>query len=357
MSTVPFDFAGAVLNWFDEHGRKDLPWQHNPTPYRVWVSEIMLQQTQVATVINYFDRFMQSFPSLAALAAAPVDHVLSHWSGLGYYARARNMHKAAQLVVTEYGGKLPNDIDALVALPGIGRSTAGAILSLACGQRQPILDGNVKRVLARYFAVEGWPGKPTVANTLWEHADAMTPNRRVGNYTQAMMDLGATLCTRSKPRCEPCPLTKQCRARAEQRVSEFPGRKPPKILPHRSTHMLILEDHDRAVLLERRPPAGIWGGLYGFPMFDDEESALTWCQERIGKVEDVERWPVVQHGFSHYSLDITPVRCRLSTPPVRVMEATEQVWYKGGPPPGGLAAPVTRLLKQLFADAKTGDKT
>ena len=215
-----------MIAWFAQHGRKDLPWQQDPTPYRVWVSEIMLQQTQVRTVIPYYQRFMQAFPDLRALAAAPLDQVLHHWSGLGYYARARNLHRAAQRIRDDHAGRFPEDIEVVMRLPGIGRSTAGAVLSLACGQRHAILDGNVKRVLARFHAVEGWPGKTAVLEQLWALAEAATPQRDVAAYNQAMMDLGATLCRRGTPECPSCPLQSDCRACKLGRQSEFPAPRP-----------------------------------------------------------------------------------------------------------------------------------
>ncbi len=349
-----FDFAQTVLHWFQQHGRKDLPWQQNPTPYRVWISEIMLQQTQVSTVVGYYQRFMQHFPTLADLAIAPVDQVLAQWSGLGYYARARNLHKAAKIIERQFDGELPEDIEQLIALPGIGRSTAGAILSLACKQRQAILDGNVKRVLARYFAVEGWPGNTQVAKVLWAHAERLTPQRRVDHYTQAMMDIGATLCTRTKPACERCPLQAHCCAFGQSRVAEFPHRKPKKVLPVRHRHMLLLENDRGEVLLEKRPPSGIWGGLLGLPVFDNASDLVRWCEQRFGVVEHIADWATVRHTFSHFHMDIAPVHLRIVTPVQAVMDATGQVWYKGGVLPGGLAAPVSRLLNQFFDESFRG---
>lgn len=341
------DFAARVLDWFDEHGRKDLPWQHDVTPYCVWVSEIMLQQTQVQTVIPYFERFLQSFPDVATLAAAEQDEVLSHWSGLGYYARARNLHKAAQTICSEHAGEFPDDFDAVVALPGIGRSTAGAILSLALGKRQPILDGNVKRVLARHEAVEGWPGANKVAAVLWESASRNTPQRRVAEYTQAMMDLGATLCTRSKPRCLECPVGSDCEALRLNRVAEFPGRKAKKSKPLRSTTM-ILASHGNEVYLERRPEAGIWGGLWSLPELG-ERSLDEWCDIELGSLALESRsWEVLRHSFSHYDLDIRPIVVRVDSHASKVADAGSKTWYKlDAAPPGGLAAPVKRLISQL----------
>ena len=352
-----FNFADAVLRWYDEYGRKDLPWQRQPTTYRVWISEIMLQQTRVGTVVGYYERFMRRFPSLVDLADAPLDDVLELWSGLGYYARAHNLHSAAKVAVERFGGELPEIFNQLPALPGIGRSTAGAILALACKQRHPILDGNVKRVLARYFAVEGWPGKPRTANTLWAHAEQLTPHNRIDHYTQAIMDIGATLCTRGKPNCGSCPLRARCRALKQDSVAEIPARKPKKSLSVRHRHMLLLQNERGQVLLEKRPPSGIWGGLLGLPMFDNAEQLQIWLENRSGAVKHITDWPLIRHTFSHFHMDITPVHCRIITPVQAVMEATGQVWYKDGKPPGGLAAPVSRLLQQLFDESKTDGST
>ncbi len=347
------DFSRRVLAWFDQHGRKDLPWQHDPTPYRVWVSEIMLQQTQVATVIPYYERFMQRFPDVVSLADAPVDEVLHHWSGLGYYARARNLHKAARQIRDEHAGQFPTGFDAVNALPGVGRSTAGAILSLASQQRHAILDGNVKRVLARHQGVEGWPGQVPVANVLWEVAERFTPVARVAHYNQAMMDLGATCCTRSRPQCGACPLAEDCVARQEQRQAELPGKKPKKTLPVKQSRMLMLQNPEQAVLLVQRPPAGIWGGLWSFPEFEPADADLAdWCEERFGMaVLAQEEWAPLRHTFSHFHLDIHPVRLQVrQNPGDSVLEPSQAVWYNTDSPDArGLAAPVQRLLDKLAA--------
>ena len=342
-------FAARVLEWHAVHGRKNLPWQV-ADPYCVWVSEIMLQQTQVQTVIPYYDRFLQSFPDVVALADAPIDAVLDHWSGLGYYARARNLHKTAQIVRDEHGGSFPADFDEVVALPGIGRSTAGAILSLALSQRHPILDGNVKRVLARHEAIAGWPGKTAVANELWEVAERRTPHRNVASYTQAMMDLGATLCTRSRPRCGECPVNEDCRARLEDTIDLFPGRKPKKERPLRSTTM-VLAVHDGSVYLERRPPAGIWGGLWSLPELANDDVG-RWCQETLDVPGNgAEAWNTLRHSFSHYDLDIRPVVVRIAASSRRVADGEGVTWHRlDQSPPGGIAAPVRKLIDSL----KTG---
>ena len=345
----PADFAQRLLIWFDSHGRKDLPWQQRRTPYRVWVSEIMLQQTQVQTVIPYYQRFMQHFPTLQTLADAPLDEVLHHWSGLGYYARARNLHKAAQQIRDEFNGCFPELIDDLVALPGIGRSTAGAILSLACGQRHAILDGNVKRVLARYHALQGWPGKTAILQQLWSLSEAVTPMRRVADYNQAIMDLGATVCVRGRPACAACPLQTACKACQQGLQQTLPSPRPRRQLPVRAVQMLLLVSPAREVYLEKRPSTGIWGGLWSFPEFTSRDALQNWCdQSNIRPVMEAEMWPVFRHTFSHFHLDITPCCIKLQNPVGSVMEAGQGVWYK---PPHcgalGLAAPVQRLLTRL----------
>ena len=338
--------AGPLLAWFDRAGRKHLPWQRNPTPYRVWVSEIMLQQTQVATVIGYYERFMQQFPDVRALAAAPVDEVLHLWTGLGYYARARNLHCAAQLIVAEHDGEFPPTIEAAQALPGIGRSTAGAILSLSRSQRHPILDGNVKRVLARYFGVDGFPGEREVEKTLWALADECTPIDRVANYTQAIMDLGATLCVRSRPLCAACPLTEHCVARIEGRQSTLPTARPKKIRPQKSAYVVMMVRDDGAVLLEHRPPAGIWGGLWTLPQFDEREAAQAWIRER-SNVERTNTMPPYAHSFTHFDLTLHPLV--VSSVPITAMHDGDRYrWYEPRQPARiGLAKPAVELIRAL----------
>lgn len=344
-------FSNRLLAWFDMHGRKDLPWQHNTTPYRVWVSEVMLQQTQVATVTPYFQRFMARFPGVAALAAAPLDEVLHLWTGLGYYARARNLHRAAGILHEQHGGGFPRDIAAVQTLPGIGRSTAAAILALASNQRHAILDGNVKRVLARFHAIEGWPGKKDVEQRLWEMAEQHTPAQRVAHYTQAIMDLGATLCTRAAPACAQCPLHDGCAAYEQGRMSNFPSPKPRKTLPVRATTLLMLRDSRDGILLVQRPPAGIWGGLWSFPECPVDEDIETWCAHHLGcRITTSETWPTLRHTFSHFHLDITPVHARVSEMN-GIMEGGSAIWYNPASPKAlGLAAPVQRLLTQLSGD-------
>ena len=306
--------ADRLLAWFETQGRRSLPWQQNPTPYRVWVSEVMLQQTQVATVIPYYERFMARFPSVEALAEAPEDEVLHLWTGLGYYARGRNLLACAKVLVERYGGDFPAGIEAVTALPGIGRSTAGAILALSRGERHPILDGNAKRSLARVFGIEGDPTSASVLKTLWLAAENCTPHTRVAHYTQAIMDLGATLCTRSRPACTVCPLVQICLAAHEGRQAELPGVKQRRERPSRDAVLLIAETGDessRSVLVERRPAAGIWGGLWSPPQFLNEAEALAWCRRELGDVENMEPLPPIEHGFTHFDLRLQPLRVRL----------------------------------------------
>lgn len=342
-------FSQRVLAWFDDHGRKDLPWQRDTSPYRVWLSEIMLQQTQVKTVIPYYERFTEAFPDVHALAAAPQDEVLHLWTGLGYYARARNLHKAAKKVSEELGGEFPDTVDGLCELPGVGRSTAGAIVSIAFQQRASILDGNVKRVLARYHRVEGWPGQTPVHNRLWEIAEHYTPHERCPDYTQAMMDLGATLCTRSAPACTACPLTEDCEARAAGDPLAYPGKKPKKALPVKSTHFLIARAPSGELCLEQRPATGIWGGLWCFPEIDSEATARDHSIDRWGKApKALSTLPAFRHTFSHYHLDITPVLVELEDAPTGVVEGSAQLWYNVRKPAQvGLAAPVAKLLQAV----------
>ena len=340
-------FSASVLRWFDEHGRKHLPWQQNISAYRVWLSEIMLQQTQVATVIPYFERFVARFPRVESLAAAPIDEVLHLWTGLGYYARARNLHKCAQQVVNQYGGEFPSTVDALAGLPGIGRSTAGAIVSIAFQKRAAILDGNVKRVLARYHAIEGWPGQPGVANRLWEIAETYTPKSRAHHYTQAMMDMGATLCTRSKPRCAECPLQGGCLAFATGNPAAYPGKKPKKALPEKAVQLVMLRNPAGELLLQQRPAQGIWGGLWSFPELAIDTDVGEFARDRFGGIVTLETWDSYRHTFSHYHLDISPVLVQLATTPQGVGEAAAHWFNPHQPSALGLAAPVKKLLEKI----------
>ena len=343
-------FAAPLLAWFDHHGRHDLPWQHPRTPYRVWLSEIMLQQTQVRVVIPYFERFVAALPSVAALAAAPLDDVLGLWSGLGYYARARNLHAAARSCAALHDGELPRDFHALLALPGIGRSTAAAILSQAWGDRFAILDGNVKRVLARYHGVEGWPGQPAVERQLWELADSHLPDARLADYTQAQMDLGATICTRHAPACPACPLRAGCQAFAQGRTAELPTPKPGKALPTREALVLLLRDARGHVLLQRRPPAGVWAQLWSLPEAADEDQARDWFAGHVdGDYAAGEALPPVAHAFSHYRLDMRPLRWRAVATAAAVRDNGDLRWVSRDALAGlGIPAPVRTLVQAQF---------
>ncbi|MGB4076046.1 A/G-specific adenine glycosylase [Pseudomonas sp.] len=355
----PEQFSTAVLDWYDRHGRKDLPWQQGINPYRVWVSEIMLQQTQVSTVLGYFDRFMAALPTVKDLAEAPADEVLHLWTGLGYYTRARNLQKTAQIVMAEHAGEFPRDVEQLTELPGIGRSTAGAIASLSMGLRAPILDGNVKRVLARYVAQEGYPGEPKVAKQLWDVAERFTPADRVNHYTQAMMDLGATLCTRSKPSCLLCPLQSGCQAHLLGLEIRYPIPKPRKTLPQKRTLMPIFTNRAGEVLLYRRPASGLWGGLWSLPELDDRQGIETLASRHGLQLGDSQALSGLTHTFSHFQLSIEPWRVQVTAAPAAVAEA-DWLWYNLATPPRlGLAAPVKKLLKRvadaLAAEQNTGE--
>jgi len=303
MARADRSFAGRLLAWWETHGRHDLPWQHPRSPYRVWVSEIMLQQTQVATVIPYFERWMDAFPDVATLAAAPSDAVLAHWSGLGYYARARNLHRAAQICVARHGGELPTDAESLCALPGIGLSTANAIVSQATGRPAAVLDGNVRRVLARHAAVAGWSGASAVQQRLWREAESRLPADRGADYSQAIMDLGALVCTRTAPACDACPVAADCAALAQGRVGELPSPKPPTRVSDQTLHLLLLGDGQGRLLLEKRPPAGIWGGLWCLPDGPD----LASIARRLGfELHRARPLPALEHRLSHRRMTIRP---------------------------------------------------
>ena len=338
-------FSGRLLDWYKLHGRHDLPWQKKTSLYRTWVSEIMLQQTQVATVIPYFNKFMQRFPDITVLAQASQDDVLLHWAGLGYYSRARNLHKAARLIAEQHDGRFPQSYDDVLALPGIGPSTAGAILAQALGQRHAILDGNVKRVLARYQAIEGWPGQSLIAKQLWLWAEKYTPEQHVDAYTQAIMDLGATLCTRATARCDVCPLMEGCQAYQTNRVAELPTRKPKKVLPVREKRLLIIRNEKGAYLMEKRPPAGIWGGLWSLPeLAMDQLVAEAVNQNWQLTVNDHSDLPVFRHTFSHFHLDITPCEV-LVAPIVRVIADDGRYQWRADITQLALAAPVSTILQ------------
>jgi A/G-specific adenine glycosylase len=387
-------FAQRLITWQKQHGRHDLPWQvdgmtrraqasdettsHStrssknadqvagygagmPSPrllpqsagsasnvseadaYRVWLSEIMLQQTQVATVIPYYQRFVASFPNIAALAAATEDQVLAHWSGLGYYARGRNLHKAAQIIVEKHHGEFPRELEQILELPGIGRSTAAAICALAFHERRAILDGNVKRVLARYCGIEGWAGSKKVEEKLWQQAEALLPPHEVAIYTQSLMDMGATVCTRSRPKCALCPVQVDCVALLTERIAELPTPRPRKAVPERHAVFLLLM-HGNDILLEKRPGSGIWGGLWCPPQFDDEVAAKSWFERSGMEARDGERLETFTHTFTHFKLHITPLKIQLSHKPLRAAQPGS-VWLDVEEAMGGaIPTPVRAML-------------
>lgn len=319
------DFANRLIAWQKLHGRHDLPWQNTRDPYAIWVSEIMLQQTQVTAVIGYYQRFMQRFPTIKSLADAEQEEVMQHWSGLGYYSRARNLHKSAQTIMDDHDGEFPQDFETIQTLSGIGRSTAAAIASFAFNQVQTILDGNVKRVLARYFVVHGWPSAPKVEKQLWSLAESLLPKTDMVAYTQGLMDLGATLCTRSKPKCSACPLSTSCGALAQNLTKDLPTSKPKTISPQKQTTMLLLL-HGNEVLLEKRPQSGIWGGLWSLPEIAEHEIAAEVALRRFAfEVESEEPLAIVNHAFTHFKLAITPQPCRLISKPQHV-NAANLIW-------------------------------
>ncbi|THC44194.1 A/G-specific adenine glycosylase [Massilia sp. Mn16-1_5] len=346
-------FSQGVIDWQRAHGRHTLPWQNTRDAYRVWLSEIMLQQTQVAAVLGYYARFLERFPTVQALAAGPIEDVMAHWSGLGYYTRARNLHACAVRVVNEYDGVFPADPVLLADLPGIGRSTAAAITAFSNGTRAAILDGNVKRVFARVFGVEGYPGEKRVEEGLWRRADALLPDEGIEAYTQGLMDLGATLCTRSKPDCGRCPLQARCVAYATGRTDELPVRKPKKTTPEKRADMLVVV-HDNEVLLEQRAGTGIWGGLLSLPEVDghvhiatahDGGIALAAHAQTLGSVEEVQALLPLVHVFTHYKLHIYPHKVTLGE---RAATPAGHVWVRmDDVADAALPAPVKKLLLEL----------
>ncbi|MGL9769659.1 MAG: A/G-specific adenine glycosylase [Sodalis sp. (in: enterobacteria)] len=345
MTQAPL-FTQLVLDWYKRFGRKTLPWQLEKTLYKVWLSEVMLQQTQVMTVIPYFQRFIAKFPTVSQLAIAPLDEVLHLWTGLGYYARARNLHKAAQIIRERYNSEFPEDFNDICSLPGIGRSTASAILSLALDRRYPILDVNIKRVLARYYAIAGLAGKKEVDERLWWYSEHVTPTWRVAQFNQAMMDLGAMVCTYSQPKCKLCPLQRGCQGYATHSWANYPSKKSKQILPKKTTFFLLLQDA-KQVWLEQRPAVGLWGGLFCFPEFADLKALSVWLTQRGLPAGHCKKMPAFRHTFSHFHLDILPMWQKVGTKKP-CMDKSSGLWYNlAKPPVVGVASPVKRLLSQL----------
>ena len=346
---APQTFSDLILVWFKMHGRNNLPWQIKVTPYKVWVSEIMLQQTQVVTVIPYFEKFVKRFPSVQLLADASLDEVLHYWTGLGYYARARNLHKTAKIIMAKYKGRFPRSFDEIISLPGIGRSTAGAILSLSYNERFPILDGNVKRVLTRYHGIKGWPGERRTENKLWELAELYTPTKSIKQYTQAVMDLGATVCIRRNPDCHACPLALTCFAKTKNKQHFFPEKKPKKKLPKRDTVFAIMENDCGNILLEQRPSHGIWGGLWCFPEFSSDFQIEKAIKRKYGfDVEGQIKYKAINHSFTHFHLTIKPIHIKLQRDKNKVYDSEATAWINPKKYPKlGLPAPVLSMLTDL----------
>lgn len=351
-------FAQRIVSWQRQHGRQHLPWQHHADPYKVWLSEIMLQQTQVSTVLSYYERFLERFPTVLALAKASQDEVMPYWAGLGYYARARNLHRCAQVVVNEYQGQFPRSSEQLATLPGIGPSTASAIAAFCFGERSPIMDGNVKRVFTRYFGIYGHPQKRAVDQTLWALARdvvAQSPaDLNMAAYTQGQMDLGSMVCTRSKPRCGDCPLQTDCFALLHQKTHELPTPKPKAIQPERHCEMLILE-WGHAILLEQRPDSGIWGGLWTLPQYDDTAALTLACQQLGAPLRSKQKMASLLHVFSHFKLHINPWHVRPSPMQRRPEPAATQQWVAlTDLAQTALPAPVRKLIDGLYAHYVTG---
>jgi A/G-specific adenine glycosylase len=344
---VTKSFSTQIIKWQKQHGRHGLPWQNTRDAYRVWLSEIMLQQTQVGTVIPYYERFLNTFPTIAKLAAAPDDQVMQHWAGLGYYARARNLHRAAKQIVELHDGIFPMDFDDIHALPGIGRSTAAAISAFAFGERRAILDGNVKRVFARHFGVEGDVKSKVIEDALWTKAESILPKNNIEAYTQGLMDLGATLCTRTKPTCLLCPVARTCVALESGRIDALPGKGVKRDVPHKETRMLVIIDRGE-VLLEKRPPTGIWGGLWSLPEVSMSDNAIEKTQSRFGfKSRIIREMEIVPHGFTHYSLSIYPLEIAITKRPTIAMELGIMWVNIEDAPNAAVPAPVKRILKLL----------
>ena len=343
-------FSQAMIAWYKKAGRKNLPWQLDNSPYHTWISEIMLQQTQVKTVIPYYRRFTEHFPSVQDLANAPIDEVLHLWTGLGYYTRARNLHRCSEILWNDYQGQFPKSLEELEQLPGIGRSTAGAILSLSMNISAPILDGNVKRVFSRFFCVEGWSGSSVTQKKLWQLAETLLPEKQVKAYNQSLMDLGATICKRGKPLCEVCPLAPQCQSYQNNVQHLYPQPKPKKTLPEKSCYMLVLQQKNKSVLLEQRPAQGIWGGLWSLPEFQDNKALKQFCKKLGYATATQKQLKPIKHTFSHFHLHIQPVLCKVEGEPDRIHQINEPkqtLWYLPEQSTIGLASPIKKLLESI----------
>lgn len=344
-------FSEPLLQWHKRHGRFDLPWQKNRTPYRVWLAETMLQQTQVSTVLPYYQAFISVFPNLSRLAKADLDSVLQQWSGLGYYRRARHLHQCARIVAKQYHGRFPRSLAQLMELPGIGRSTAGAIMALAWSEPYPILDGNVKRVLCRYLGIETWPGEKATENRLWQWSQRYTESARdVASYTQAIMDLGATVCRRTQPLCHACPFSADCSARRQGKQQDIPVAGQKKDLSIKHTQMLLLYNQRKEILLLKRPPVGVWPNLWSLPECDATQDPDHWCHQNLGlRTNHWQHWQVFQHTFSHFKLRIQPRVARLQGTASRVMASQDSQWLQYKPDRKiAIATPVNRLLNAFF---------
>jgi len=343
-------FSARILSWFEKYGRHHLPWQKNATAYSIWLSEIMLQQTQVITVIDYYQRFLTSFPTLQSLASAPIDDVLALWAGLGYYARARNLHKTAGIICNEYNGQFPDSLEAMQSLPGIGKSTAAAILTFAMKQSHAILDGNVKRVIARYYEIEGWSGRSSTLKELWLISEALTPQNNTAQYNQAMMDMGATMCTRSKPKCFDCCLNESCLAYKNKSWQQYPNPKPKKAKPTKLAYLVLLK-HNHTVYLEKRAPSGIWGGLWSLPEFETEELAKQWLQThcKINNQEVIKTFSnELLHRFSHYNFMIHLIHFEANELTLCINDQQNQFLSQQQVSEVGLPTPIKSLLAKHF---------
>jgi A/G-specific adenine glycosylase len=342
-------FSQPLLRWYDVHGRKNLPWQLPRDPYRVWISEIMLQQTQVHTVIPYFNRFIERFPVIHDLAQADEDTVLAYWSGLGYYSRARNLHKTAQIISKDFAGHIPENLQLLMTFPGIGPSTAAAILSQAYNHPTAILDGNVKRVLTRFFRIEGWPEKAAIKKVLWELADECMPQERCADYTQAIMDLGATCCTLKKPDCSQCPVQRDCQALKHKEQHLLPTKKTKKAIPVYQKQFLVLCNQEQMIFLEKKPPAGVWGGLWCLPSIDKDRCPLSYIQQHYDiQGEQPKHLTSLKHRFSHFHLEIDAILIKATHLQTKEKKHKGQWFTKEKLTQVGIAKPITQILKHLL---------